>query len=54
MSESKLNSISYSFVKVEGMSEKCKQMVTAGNEILAATNRGLFGISGHVARAHWW
>jgi serine phosphatase RsbU (regulator of sigma subunit) len=48
--ESKLNSISYSFVKVEGLNEKCKQIVPAGDDILAATNKGLFGISDHVAR----
>jgi serine phosphatase RsbU (regulator of sigma subunit) len=45
-----LNPINYSFVKVEGLNEKCKQLVSAGNEILAATNRGLFGISEHVAK----
>ncbi len=49
-SESKLSSVTYSFAKVEGLNEKCKQLVPAGDDILAATNRGLFGISGHVAR----
>lgn len=41
----------YTFVKIDGMNEKGKQMVEAGNEILVATNKGLFSISGHVAHA---
>lgn len=47
---SRLKSINYVFKKVEGMNEKCKQMVSTGIGILASTNKGLFNISGHAAR----
>ncbi len=46
----RLKSINYVFQKVEGLNEKCKQMVIAGNEILASTNKGLFVISRHIAK----
>jgi len=41
----RLKSINYVFQKIDGLNEKCKQMVIAGNEILASTNKGLFVIS---------
>jgi serine phosphatase RsbU (regulator of sigma subunit) len=47
----KLKSITYVYEKIDGLNEKCKQLVSAGNEILAATNKGLFVISGHSAHA---
>jgi serine phosphatase RsbU (regulator of sigma subunit) len=47
----RLKSINYVYKKIDGLNEKCKQLITAGNEILAATNKGLFIISGHQARA---
>jgi serine phosphatase RsbU (regulator of sigma subunit) len=46
----RLKSINFIFKKVEGLNEKCKQMVSTENGILAATNKGLYNISGHVAR----
>ncbi len=47
----RLKSINYVFKKIEGLNEKCKQMVSAGNVILASTNRGLYIIAGHKASA---
>ena len=47
----RLKSINYVYKKVEGLNEKCKQLVSAGNEILASTNKGLFIISGHQAKS---
>jgi len=47
----RLRSINYIYKKVEGLNEKCKQLVPAGKEILVSTNHGLFSISGHIARA---
>jgi serine phosphatase RsbU (regulator of sigma subunit) len=47
----RLKSINYFYKKVDGLNEKCKQMVSAGNEILASTNKGLFKISDHMATA---
>jgi len=46
----RLKSINYVYKKIDGLNEKCKQLVSAGNEILASTNKGLFVISGHVAK----
>jgi serine phosphatase RsbU (regulator of sigma subunit) len=46
----RLKSINYIFKKIDGINEKCKQLVTAGNEILASTNKGLFVISRHIAK----
>ena len=46
----RLKSINYVFQKIDGLNEKCKQMVIAGNEILASTNKGLFVISRHIAK----
>jgi len=47
----RLKSVNYIYKKVDGLNEKCKQMIPAGNGILASTNKGLFVISGHRARA---
>jgi Serine phosphatase RsbU, regulator of sigma subunit len=44
-----LTSVSTSWVKVYGLSEKCRQMVATPYGILAATNKGLFIISNHKA-----
>lgn len=46
---SRLKSISYVFKKIEGLDEKCRQMVSTKNGILAATNRGLFVINNYKA-----
>ena len=46
----RLKSINYVYKKIDGLNEKCKQLVSAGNEILASTNKGLFVIPGHVAK----
>lgn len=46
---SKLKSINYIFKKVEGFNDKCRQLVSTGNGILAATNKGLFVINNHKA-----
>jgi serine phosphatase RsbU (regulator of sigma subunit) len=45
----KLKSINYVYRKIDGLNEKCKQLVAAGDEILASTNKGLFIISNHKA-----
>lgn len=47
----KLKSINYSYKKVEGLTEKCKQLVPSPNGILASTNKGLFIINNHKANA---
>lgn len=49
--EGKPNSLNYNFVKIDQINEKCKQLLPAGNEILVATNKGLFSIYGHVGKA---
>ncbi|TAL62737.1 MAG: hypothetical protein EPN88_13035, partial [Bacteroidetes bacterium] len=46
---SKLKSINYLFKKVEGFNEKCRQLVSTRNGILAATNKGLYLINNHKA-----
>ena len=46
----RLKSINYIYRKIDGLNEKCKQLVDAGDEILASTNKGLFIISGHKAK----
>jgi serine phosphatase RsbU (regulator of sigma subunit) len=46
---SKLKSINYVFKKIEGFDEKCRQLVSTPNGILAASNKGLFVISNHRA-----
>jgi serine phosphatase RsbU (regulator of sigma subunit) len=46
---SKLKSINYIYKKVNGLNEKCRQLVNTENGILAATNKGLFIINDHKA-----
>ena len=46
---SKLKSVNYVYRKVEGLDEKCRQLVPTENGMLAATNRGLFIIKNHKA-----
>jgi serine phosphatase RsbU (regulator of sigma subunit) len=48
---SRLKSINYIYKKVEGLNEKCKQLVATDHGILAATNKGLFNIFDHKARS---
>jgi serine phosphatase RsbU (regulator of sigma subunit)/ligand-binding sensor domain-containing protein len=45
----RLTSISTSWVKIEGLNEKCRQLVATTSGILAATNKGLFIINNHKA-----
>ena len=44
---SKLKSINFVYRKVEGLSEKCRQLVSTPYGILAATNKGLYVIRDH-------
>jgi serine phosphatase RsbU (regulator of sigma subunit) len=46
---SKLKSISYIYKKIDGLNEKCRQLVSTKDGILAATNRGLFVIRNYKA-----
>jgi serine phosphatase RsbU (regulator of sigma subunit) len=46
----KLKSINHIFKKVDGLNEKCKQLVSTPSGILASTNKGLYNISGHSAK----
>ncbi|MCX6334356.1 MAG: SpoIIE family protein phosphatase [Bacteroidia bacterium] len=46
---SKLKSINFIYRKVEGLNEKCRQLVSTPNGILSATNKGLFIIKDHKA-----
>jgi serine phosphatase RsbU (regulator of sigma subunit) len=46
---SKLKSINFIYKKVEGLNEKCRQLVGTPFGILAATNMGLFVIKDHKA-----
>ncbi len=46
---SKLKSINHLYRKVEGLNEKCRQLVSTPYGILAATNKGLFNINDHKA-----
>jgi len=46
---SKLKSINHIFRKVEGLNEKCRQLVSTPHGLLAATNRGLFVVNNHKA-----
>ncbi len=46
----RLKSINYVYRKIEGLNGKCKQLVPAGDEILASTNKGLFVISDYKAK----
>jgi len=45
----KLKSINYIFKKVEGLNEKCRQLVSTGNGILAGTTKGLYIINNQKA-----
>ncbi len=45
----KLKSINYVYRKVDGFNEKCRQLVSTDNGILAATNKGLLVINNHKA-----
>lgn len=46
---SKLKSINYIFKKVEGLNDKCNQLVSTKHGILVATNNGLYSIDKHKA-----
>ncbi len=46
---SKLKSVNYIYKKVEGLNDKCRQLVQTNQGILAATNRGLYIINNHKA-----
>ncbi|MCX6302201.1 MAG: SpoIIE family protein phosphatase [Bacteroidia bacterium] len=46
---SRLKSINYIYKKVEGLNEKCRQIVSTPGGLLASTNRGLFVINNHKA-----
>ncbi|MBK9391666.1 MAG: SpoIIE family protein phosphatase [Bacteroidetes bacterium] len=48
--ESRLKSINYIYRKVDGLNDKCKQLVSASGEILVSTNSGLYTISDHRAK----
>ena len=43
----RLKSINFVFKKVDGFNEKCRQLVSTRNGILAATNKGLLLIRNH-------
>ena len=47
---SKLKSVEYTYKKVEGLNEKCRQLVSTKYGILAATNKGLFIVKNHKAK----
>lgn len=47
---SKLKSVEYTYKKVDGLNEKCRQLVSTKDGILAATNKGLFIINNHKAK----
>lgn len=46
---SRLKSINYLYKKVEGLNEKCRQLVSTPDGVLAATNKGLLVIKDHEA-----
>jgi serine phosphatase RsbU (regulator of sigma subunit) len=46
---SRLKSINYLYKKVEGLKEKCRQLVSTPDGVLAATNKGLLVINDHKA-----
>jgi len=46
---SRLKAINHIYKKVEGLNEKCRQIVSTPEGLLAATNRGLFVINNHKA-----
>ncbi|HBE40879.1 MAG TPA: hypothetical protein DDW27_06675 [Bacteroidales bacterium] len=47
---STLRSVDHLYQKVEGLNEKCRQLVSTPYGILAATNRGLYIINDHKAK----
>jgi serine phosphatase RsbU (regulator of sigma subunit) len=47
---SKLKSVNHIYRKVEGLNEKCKQLVSTEYGILASTNKGLFNVVNHMAK----
>ncbi|MCU0455472.1 MAG: SpoIIE family protein phosphatase [Bacteroidales bacterium] len=47
----RLRSVNHLYRKVEGLNEKCRQLVATPHGILAATNKGLFVINEHRAEA---
>jgi len=47
---SKLKSVNHIFRKIDGLNEKCRQLVSTENGILAATNKGLYVINSHKAQ----
>ncbi len=46
---SRLKAINHLYKKVDGLNEKCRQIVSTPGGLLAATNRGLFAINNHKA-----
>ena len=46
-----LKSIDYVYKKIDGINEKCRQLVPTENGVLAATNRGLYVIKNNKASA---
>ncbi|MFH0843530.1 MAG: SpoIIE family protein phosphatase [Bacteroidota bacterium] len=46
---SRLKAINHLYKKVDGLNEKCRQIVSTPGGLLAATNRGLFVINNHKA-----
>jgi serine phosphatase RsbU (regulator of sigma subunit) len=46
----RLKSIDYIYKKVEGLNEKCRQLVSTPDGLLASSNKGLYVISDHKAR----
>jgi len=47
---SSLKSIEYLYKKVEGLNEKCRQLLPSSDGILASTSKGLYVVSDHKAR----
>jgi len=47
---SRLKSINYIFRKIEGLNDKCKQIVSTPGGILVSTNNGLYSINEHKCR----
>lgn len=46
---SRLKSVNHTYKKIEGLNEKCRQLVSTPHGILAATNKGLYVIKEHKA-----
>jgi serine phosphatase RsbU (regulator of sigma subunit) len=46
---SRLKSVNYEYKKVAGLNDKCRQLISSENGLLAAANRGLFRINNHKA-----